>query len=74
MKKPVSMLRTWRLVLSIERKRRLELCFRARPFCLYRFSWNKRIAGPYFIKSAEDDIIVNPTFSYKMDAEHGVNS
>lgn len=27
---------------------------------------------PYFIKSAEDDIIVNPTFSYKMDAEHGV--
>ena len=27
---------------------------------------------PYFIKSAEDDIIVNPTFAYKMDAEHGV--
>ena len=27
---------------------------------------------PYFIKSSEDDIIVNPTFSYKMDAEHGV--
>lgn len=27
---------------------------------------------PYFIKSAEDDIIVNPTFSYKMDADHGV--
>ena len=27
---------------------------------------------PYFIKSVEDDIIVNPTFSYKMDAEHGV--
>ncbi len=27
---------------------------------------------PYFIKSAEDDIIVNPTFSYKMDAEHKV--
>ena len=27
---------------------------------------------PYFIKTAEDDIIVNPTFSYKMDAEHGV--
>ena len=27
---------------------------------------------PYFIKSAEDDIIVNPTFFYKMDAEHGV--
>lgn len=27
---------------------------------------------PYIIESAEDDIIVNPTFSYKMDAEHGV--
>ena len=27
---------------------------------------------PYFIKTTEDDIIVNPTFSYKMDAEHGV--
>ena len=26
---------------------------------------------PYFIKSTGDDIIVNPTFSYKMDAEHG---
>ena len=26
---------------------------------------------PYFIKSTEDDIIVNPTFSYKMDAEYG---
>ncbi len=27
---------------------------------------------PYFIKSAEDDIIVNPTFAYKLDAEYGV--
>lgn len=27
---------------------------------------------PYYIKSTEDDIIVNPTFAYKMDAEHGV--
>lgn len=27
---------------------------------------------PYCIKSSEDDIIVNPTFAYKMDAEHGV--
>lgn len=27
---------------------------------------------PYFVKTTEDDIIVNPTFSYKMDAEHGV--
>lgn len=27
---------------------------------------------PYFINSIEDDIVVNPTFSYKMDAEYGV--
>lgn len=27
---------------------------------------------PYFIKSTEDDIIVNPTFTYKMDAEYGI--
>lgn len=27
---------------------------------------------PYFIRSAEDDIIVNPTFAYKLDAEYGV--
>lgn len=27
---------------------------------------------PYFIESAEDDIIVNPTFSYKIDAEYGI--
>lgn len=27
---------------------------------------------PYFIKSTEDDIIVNPTFSYKLDAEYGI--
>lgn len=27
---------------------------------------------PYFIKSAEDDIVVNPTFAYKMDAEYGI--
>ena len=27
---------------------------------------------PYFIKSTEDDVIVNPTFAYKMDAEYGV--
>ena len=27
---------------------------------------------PYYIKSTGDDIIVNPTFAYKMDAEYGV--
>lgn len=29
-------------------------------------------ADPYFIKSSEDEIIVNPTFAYKLDAEYGV--
>lgn len=29
-------------------------------------------AEPYYIRSAEDDIIVNPTFSYKLDAEYGI--
>lgn len=28
--------------------------------------------SPYYISSTGDDIIVNPTFAYKMDAEHGV--
>lgn len=27
---------------------------------------------PYFIRSAEEDVIVNPTFAYKMEAEYGV--
>ncbi len=27
---------------------------------------------PYYIKSAGDDIIVNPTFAYKLDAEFGI--
>lgn len=27
---------------------------------------------PYYIKSTEDDIIVNPTFAYKLNAEYGV--
>lgn len=27
---------------------------------------------PYFIKTTEDDIVINPTFSYKMEAEYGV--
>ena len=42
LKKPVSMLRTWRLVLSIGKKAPPRTMFFARPFCLYRFSWNKR--------------------------------
>ena len=28
--------------------------------------------GPYYIKSTGDDVIVNPTFAYKMDVEYGV--
>ena len=27
---------------------------------------------PYFIKSTGDDVLVNPTFAYKMEAEYGV--
>lgn len=27
---------------------------------------------PYYIRSTGDDIIVNPTFAYKMDAEYGI--
>ncbi|MCD8145849.1 MAG: DUF4011 domain-containing protein [Clostridiales bacterium] len=27
---------------------------------------------PYFIKSSEDDVILNPTFAYKLDAEYGI--
>lgn len=30
------------------------------------------VVEPYYIKSTEDDIIVNPTFAYKLDAEYGV--
>ena len=29
-------------------------------------------ADPYQVKAAEDDIIVNPTFAYKLDAEYGI--
>lgn len=42
LKKTVSMLRTWRLALSIGKKVPPRTMFFARPFCLYRFSWNKR--------------------------------
>ncbi len=30
-------------------------------------------SAQYSVRQAEEDIIVNPTFSYKMEAEHGVN-
>lgn len=30
------------------------------------------VADPYIIRSTEDDIIVNPTFAYKMDTEYGI--
>ena len=30
------------------------------------------VMDPYFIKTTEDDVIVNPTFVYKLDAEYGV--
>ena len=28
--------------------------------------------SPFLLRSADDDIIVNPTFSYKLDAEYGI--
>lgn len=30
------------------------------------------VVAPYHIKSAEDDIIVNPTFSFKLEVEYGI--
>ena len=42
LKKPVSMLRIWRLVLSIGKKAPPRTMFFARPFCLCRFGWNNR--------------------------------
>lgn len=30
------------------------------------------VVEPYYLKSAEDDVIVNPTFAYKIEAEYGV--
>lgn len=46
--------------------------FRA-PILLVPIQLEKASAvEPYYIMPTEDDIIVNPTFSYKMDAEYGV--
>lgn len=42
LKKPVSMLRTWHLVLSIGKKVSPRTMFFMRPFYLCRFNWNKR--------------------------------
>lgn len=48
------------------------LVFRA-PILLVPIQMEQASAlEPYIIKSTEDDIIVNPTFSYKMEAEYGV--
>ncbi|MGM9999137.1 MAG: DUF4011 domain-containing protein [Candidatus Bruticola sp.] len=30
------------------------------------------VTAPFYIRSAGDDIIVNPTFSYKLEAEYGI--
>ncbi|MFR6424616.1 MAG: DUF4011 domain-containing protein [Oscillospiraceae bacterium] len=48
------------------------LVFRA-PILLVPIQMEQASAlEPYIIKSTEDDIIVDPTFSYKMEAEYGV--
>lgn len=33
---------------------------------------NESSISPYFIKMTEDDVIVNPTFSFKLNGEHGL--
>lgn len=33
---------------------------------------HESFADPYFIKSAEDDIFVNPTFAFKLESEYGI--
>lgn len=46
--------------------------FRA-PVLLAPVTFNNDSAiEPWFIKMTEDDVVVNPTFSFKMDAEHGM--
>ena len=46
--------------------------FRA-PILLVPIRFERESAvDPYIISPAEDEVIVNPTFSYKMDAERGV--
>ena len=32
----------------------------------------KSSVDSYYIKSLEDDIVINPTFAYKLDSEHGI--
>lgn len=48
-------------------------CLFKAPILLVPIQFERDSAiAPYFIKSTDDDVIVNPTFSYKMDAEYGV--
>lgn len=48
-------------------------CYYRAPILLVPIQLEQASAvEPYYIKSAEDDVFVNPTFSYKLDAEHGV--
>lgn len=34
---------------------------------------NQSAAEPYFIKIVDDDIVVNPTFRYKLQSDYGIN-
>lgn len=48
------------------------LTFRA-PVLLVPIQLEQETAvSPYYIKATEDDVIVNPTFAYKIDAEYGI--
>ena len=43
------------------------------PILLVPIEFNREsLVKPYFIKTTEDDIIVNPTFAYKLNAEFGI--
>ena len=71
MKRLASMLHIWHLVLSPGKESdSSNYIFRA-PILLVPIQLEQASAvDPYFIKSTEDDVIVNPTFAYKMDAEY----
>ena len=34
--------------------------------------YNESAISPWFVKMTEDDVVVNPTFNFKLDTEHGM--
>lgn len=44
------------------------------PVLLTPVSFNNESAiSPYYIKMSEDDVVVNPTFNYMLNAQYGIN-